>query len=343
MDVSNPKSDGATYKFTIELPQGIIFPAELNSLRMDREEFFQWIWDQFTDSGLVGVHEGTLLCEDAVEAGLETESWTVDSGEAPRERDWVGHVQQGKAELFFATEADALDARTILMCIPEVKTGPVVKQEQEDWDAQWKASFLNSGTGVPVPPFWQIMPPWAESKDSAIDSSRKVLKINPGAGFGTGTHETTQLCLEAIGDLSQPSSFSGKQALDFGSGSGILAIGLALLGAHVDAVEIDSLAIENAQENASLNEVQNQIVMTNGLHPIEKRYSVIVANILRPILIEFAESLVNRLEPQGALILSGLIEKDVEPVVTTYQSLLGPEYHSQVHSLGEWRSIVFRK
>jgi ribosomal protein L11 methyltransferase len=168
--------------------------------------------------------------------------------------------------------------------------------------------------------------------------------VNPGAGFGTGTHETTQLCLERIGELSLQQSLGGISALDFGSGSGILSIGLALLGARVDSVEIDSLAVENARENFELNQVSDQIRCYSDLSAVDQvgagKYKLIVANILRPVLMEFAKSLVDRLQPGGILVLSGLIEEDVAPVQKRYLELLAG-YQAVVSSKNEWRAVVF--
>ena len=294
---------------------------------MARDDFFAWIWREFSPAGLIGVHEGSLLSEEASQQGLEPESWTVDSGEAPRERDWVGVLARAKAQLYFKTREGAKSTAEKLALIPELEVGGVEEQKAQDWDAEWKASF----TGVKVKPFWDIIPPWT-----------RVLRLNPGAGFGTGTHETTQLCLEAIGEMG---SLEGKKVLDFGSGSGILAVAAALLGAQVDAVEIDPLAIDNATENAGLNQMQARIRFARELRPAATGYDLIIANILRPVLLEFAERLVSRLRPDGALILSGLIESDVAQVTERYQTLLRARQGSLQYAamqLAEWRALVWK-
>jgi ribosomal protein L11 methyltransferase len=284
------------------------------------------------------------LSEQAAEQGLETDSWTVDSGEAPRERDWVRHQNQAEIELFYSSLGEAEAAASLLKQIPELRVVAVEEQKHEDWDAQWKASFLNAGEGVTLSPFWRVVPPWVENKtvhESQV-LQEKLLKINPGAGFGTGTHETTQLCLEAIGESSFQNPLQDVDALDFGSGSGILSIGLALLGARVDAVEIDPLAIDNAIENAELNQVSTQIKFSQKLEPESKKYQYVIANILKPVLLEFSENLIARLSSGGVLILSGLIEKDVDPVVQEYARLLGGA-PVRVYAKNEWRALVFRK
>src|SRR5664279_3870288 len=109
-----------------------------------------------------------------------------------------------------------------------------------------------------VSPHWRVLPPWVEPDVRGHVDGVPIIRINPGAGFGLGTHETTQLCLLALGHFLR-SGFRPATVLDFGSGSGILAIGAALSGAKVEAVEINERAIENARENATLNHVEQLI------------------------------------------------------------------------------------
>ena len=326
------------FKLRLIIPRSVSFGEE----QVERDVFYDWVWSEFGDHGLLGIDEGTLLSEQAAEKGLVTESWTVDSGEAPRERDWVGAQDLITAELYFSAEEQAVAAASVLKELADLQVLGVEEQRVQDWDAEWKASFLNAGEGVKIPPFWRVVPPWVDEnslKDHPV--SEKLLRINPGAGFGTGTHETTQLCLQAIGQVSLESSLQGKRVLDFGSGSGILSISLALLGAQVDGVEIDPLAIENARENAQINKVVDHIQWTEDLNALSGRYALLVANILRPVLLEFAPLLVERLENlQNPVILSGLIESDLDSVIQVYAQLLKREPKS-ILSQGEWRAIVF--
>jgi ribosomal protein L11 methyltransferase len=321
---------------------GIPRQVKVEGRTLSREDFYSWLWEEFGGArGLQGVHEGTLLSEQAAEAGLETESWTLDAAEAPRERDWMAGQAWSEAEIYFATEAQARDAREHLSGFAELKLGDIREQKAEDWDAQWKASFLGNAGGVKVPPFWRILPPWVTAEEAKLDAGEVVLRINPGAGFGTGTHETTQLCLEAIGQRAQGRGMRGVRVLDFGSGSGILSIGAALAGGRVNGVEIDSLAIDNALENARLNGVESAVEYSRTLAAAQGTYPVVIANILRPVLIEFAPELVRRLDPAGGtLILSGLIEKDVAEVDARYSELLGGLRPSK-RELNEWRALVW--
>lgn len=338
----------SSFILTVSIPRVV----RVAGREFTREDFYGWLWEELGSQGLQGVHEGTLLSEEAAQEGLETESWTVDSGEAPRERDWLGGKAMAEAELYFATRADAEIARGALARLKDLALGEVREQEAQDWDAQWKASFLANPGGVQIPPFWRILPPWVGEKGSpelvaaGVRPGDVILKINPGAGFGTGTHETTQLCLEAIGETSQRNSLNGQPVLDFGSGSGILSIGAALLGAQVHGVEIDPLAIDNALENAELNGVAGRVRYSRSLEELADSagqtgpYPLVIANILKPVLLEFAPELVRRMPPSGALILSGLIEKDVADVAAKYSELLGGR-KPVCKERGEWRALVW--
>jgi len=311
---------------------------------VERDQFLEtlWAWFGSEEGGLLGIHEGTLLSEQAVELGLETDSWTVDSGEAPRERDWMAHQETSDIELYFASELQAQKAiERVGPATSLVFLGPF-EQKNQDWDAEWKASWK----GVSLGEDWSVTPPWEEpvAQDGHI-----ALRLNPGAGFGTGTHETTQLCLQAlaeVGRLISPSlpvsqRLKGVRVLDFGSGSGILAIAAARMGAEVDAVEIDPLAIDNARENASLNQVSHQVryhMNLESIQPNGQKYDLILANILRPVLVEFCSTLCGRLEPRASLILSGLIEADVSIIDSTYSSAMGVA-PVEVLSRNEWRAM----
>lgn len=338
------RMDGVYYKLILGVPKQVTLS---NRKKLDRDDYFTWLWKQLIPFGLQGIHEGTLLSEEASQQGLETESWMIDSAEAPRERDWIKGQDQIRAELFFSTHEDALGAKKKIELQGAHLTSPhsiqllgIEKHPIEDWDAQWKASFLGSPAGVKIPPHWRILPPWPLPGQTILPHE-KVLKINPGAGFGTGTHETTQLCLQAISE-NWPNSLAQPRILDFGSGSGILSIGAALLGGQVDAVEIDPLANDNARENAVINGVENQIHIQANLSsclstPI---YDLVIANILKPVLLEFATELTQRLAPQGKLILSGLIEKDVQEIQNCYSNLLATR-KPLIRALQEWRAIIF--
>lgn len=300
----------------------------------DFETICSILWDRFTDeeNGLLGIHEGTVLSDEAFEKGLETESFTVDAALAPKERDWIKEISEERI-LYFGTKEVAEKARELMMEFEGVIVSELLEQPVEDWDADWKASFM----GMDVPPFWVVRPPWNLEN---IDPEKKCLQINPGAGFGTGTHETTQLCLEQMATLVK----DGDRCFDFGSGSGILSIGAALLGAKVIGVEIDTLANDNARANTELNNanLKNKPVFFETLPKGLEPFDVVIANILRPVLIEFSDLLTHSLKKGGTLILSGLVENDLPEIRKVFTEKCGSSPLLE-KGLNEWRCVVFKK
>lgn len=307
----------------------------------DRDALLSALWDCASPFGLQGVNEGTILTEEAQTLGLETESWVVDAGLAPHERDWLGERAKGEAVLYFDSIEEAENARkAILESLPGVEFADAETLPVEDWNEAWRASFQGIEA---LPDFW-VLPPWR--KDADLPKAARVIWIEPGAGFGTGTHETTRLCLRALNEafLAEP-SLQGARALDFGSGSGILSIACAAMGAsQVLGVEIDSLANDNARENARTNGVEDRVRFQEALpSPDEGEFSLIVANILRPVLLTFSEALVSRLRPGGILVLSGLIESDLPAIRQGFYALLKEPDPFSLLEMGEWRALAWRK
>ena len=294
------------------------------------------------EASFFGVTEGILLSEEAHERGYETESWVLDEGMAPHERDWLAQEKTLSMIAYFQDEASCVQAKAWFMKEYELLKAPEVKAEEEqDWNAKWKASF----TGIDVDENLRVLPPWSEEFLIAKKNNelKGIIAINPGAGFGTGTHETTQLCLKLLKDVGD---LSGKVVLDFGSGSGILGISAALQGAkQVYCVEIDPLANDNARENAALNGVEKKIQFLDQIPEEIKngKVDVLVANILRPILLRFAPVIKNCLKPNSSeLVLSGLIESDLDQVITTYQED-GSPFAIKKYEQNEWRALWLRR
>jgi ribosomal protein L11 methyltransferase len=188
---------------------------------------------------------------------------------------------------------------------------------------------------VEIAPRWRIGP-----AQSAEEGNELHLVIDPGPGFGDGRHETTQLCLQAIAALAPRAG--AWRMVDFGSGSGILAIGAARLGAVVDAVEIDALAATHGERNARANGVSARIRHVRSLEGSRGAFDFVVANILRSVLVEHAGMLVARLAPGATLVLSGLVSTDVPEVSARYSPLLGDQ-RPEVYELGDWRALVWRR
>ena len=189
---------------------------------------------------------------------------------------------------------------------------------------------------IDIPPRWQIATPGQPPTEGKIS-----VVIAPGVSFGDGSHPTTQLCLQAIAALA-PRGQPGWRLLDFGCGNGVLAIGAARLGAVVDAIEIDPVAIAEAERNAQLNAVGDRVRVARTLDGVIGPFELVVANVLLPVLLEYASGLVGRLALGGALVLSGLVGTDVPPISARYAPLLDG-LRPEVHELDGWRALVWRK
>jgi ribosomal protein L11 methyltransferase len=193
---------------------------------------------------------------------------------------------------------------------------------------------------IDIPPRWRIVEPGASIAEQGTGTGGIPIVLEPGVGFGDGTHPTTVLCMQAIAALS-PRQSSPWRMLDFGSGSGILSIGAAKLGAEVVGIEIDEQAIEHARDNAQLNSVSAHLRFARSLEPTDGQFELVVANILRRILLDFAPPLVERLGPSSTLVLSGLVSTDVPEVSARYASLLEGR-RPEIYERGEWRALVWR-
>ncbi len=190
-----------------------------------------------------------------------------------------------------------------------------------------------------VPPRWEILTEDAVASASP-DAGVRAIRLAEGPGFGDGRHPTTQLCLQALAALAPRAR--AWRLLDFGSGSGVLSIAGALLGATVDAVEIDALAVAHAERNLRANGVAGAARQVPSLGEAAGPFDFVVANILRGVLVAHAEPLARHRAPGGTLVLSGLVSTDVPEVGAKYAALLGGA-RPEVYERGEWRGLVWRE
>ncbi len=172
--------------------------------------------------------------------------------------------------------------------------------EDEDWANAWKQYFkpIRIGKRIVIKPSWEFFLP---EKDDLI------LEIDPGMAFGTGGHPTTKLCLEALEDLVKP----GMTVADIGTGSGILSLAAARLGAEVVfATDIDLLPRKIARENVRLNELEDviQILEMDDFQARARDCDLIVANIVANTIIELASAIAPRIKPGGIFIASGIVD-----------------------------------
>lgn len=205
--------------------------------------------------------------------------------------------------------------------------------ENQDWNEKWKENFkpLRVSDNLIVLPDWEEIP---------AGEGEVQLIINPRMAFGTGHHETTKLILQLLPSHLVP----GQNVLDAGTGSGILAIYAALLGAaRVVAFDNDPVAVENARENFVLNGVQDKIeIFTAEAGPQGgDKFPLILANINRNVLLQLAQNFYSCASGSGKLILSGLLQEDFKQVNERY-SKIGWRLIKEKRE-GEWLALVFEK
>lgn len=184
--------------------------------------------------------------------------------------------------------------------------------QQQDWATSWREFFGVVDTGGRV----VVVPTWIEHESAP---GQMVIRLDPGQAFGTGHHETTRLCLRALEDAVSP----GCSVLDVGTGSGILAIGAALLGAGpILGIDIDPIATKVALENLHENGMAGRIEIQTGVLAADHgtRYDVVVANINRDANLGLAGTFGNVVEPGGTLLLSGILAEDASTVRAAMES-----------------------
>lgn len=177
---------------------------------------------------------------------------------------------------------------------------------EEDWANNWKQYYKPTRIGKNV----VIVPQWENYKAENGDT---VVCMNPGAAFGTGTHETTRLCIEFIEEIVTPDT----HMLDIGTGSGILAVTALKLGAKsAEGIDIDELAAKVAIENAALNGVENKLKAYKGdlAQGVEGKFDLITANIVADVIIRLAPDVPRHLAENGIFVASGIIDTREEEV-----------------------------
>ena len=245
----------------------------------------------------------SVSVEDADAHTVAEQALFGEPGMPPPKEGW----QRSRLLALFASEALAQEAATLLQAQeffePCLLQGVNAVPEQ-DWVRLTQSQF------APVeitPEFW-IVPTWHEPPAQATH----VIRLDPGMAFGTGTHPTTRMCLRWI--ATHP--VAGQRVLDYGCGSGILAIGAARHGAtSVDAVDIDPAAVQSAQANAQANQVSLQI----GLPDLASgQYQTVLANILATPLRVLAPLLCAFVQPGGSLVLAGILDRQAEELQAAY-------------------------
>lgn len=227
---------------------------------------------------------------------------------------------------------------------PFPKPSITVSQEDDSqWKDKWKDHFqaFRIAEDVIIKPVWEETPAFAKKEDI-------IVEIEPGSAFGTGTHETTQLCLLALRRYLTPST----SILDAGCGSGILAISALLCGAgSAFCLDIDPSAVEGTRENARRNNLDSSRIQavhadilaeTDRIHQIcKKPFDIAVANILADVIIPLSDCIGDFIKPEGIFISSGILAERADSVEA---ALL--QNHFQIlekNTMGDWISFVAKK
>jgi ribosomal protein L11 methyltransferase len=222
--------------------------------------------------------------------------------------------QRSVVTALFADEASAMQAVTWVMAQDawrdQVQVQTMQTLAEQDWVRLTQAQFSPMSI---TPDFW-VVPSWHEPPAQA----QKLIRLDPGLAFGTGTHPTTRMCLRWLAQQAPALSSHWSRVLDYGCGSGILAIGAALYGAvQVDAVDIDPCAVQATQANVKANAVATQ-VQTGLPDRAQGRYALVMANILATPLKLMAPLLCAHTLHHGHLVLAGILERQADELKAAY-------------------------
>lgn len=213
----------------------------------------------------------------------------------------------------------------------DIGSGKVEYEEvkEEDWANNWKKYYKPTkiGNKMVVKPIWE---------EYNADEEEMVIEIDPGMAFGTGTHETTRMCVASLEKYIKEDTV----VFDIGTGSGILAIAAAKLGAkHAIGVDLDPVAVESAKENVGYNKLNNiEILEGNLLDVVEGKADLVVANIIAEVICILVDDVKKVLNKNGMFITSGIIHDRVQMVIDKLESA-GFEV-VEANKDGEWNCIV---
>ncbi|MFJ6411497.1 50S ribosomal protein L11 methyltransferase [Terribacillus saccharophilus] len=210
----------------------------------------------------------------------------------------------------------------------------VSEVDEEDWSTAWKKYYKP----VKISEKFTIIPTWEEY--TPVASDEVIMELDPGMAFGTGTHPTTVLSVQAIERYIN----KGDIVIDVGSGSGVLSIAAVLLGAeHVHAFDLDDVAVNSTKINAELNQAADRITASanNLLEGVEVEADVIVSNILAEIILKFTDDAFKLIKPGGLFITSGIISQKKGDVK---DALIASGFDIvEVNEMEDWVAIIAKK
>ncbi|MGB3101694.1 MAG: 50S ribosomal protein L11 methyltransferase [Psychrobacillus psychrotolerans] len=210
----------------------------------------------------------------------------------------------------------------------------VQEVDEEDWATAWKKYYHP----VKISNRFTIVPTWEDYE--RVNTDELIIELDPGMAFGTGTHPTTVMCLQALEKTVQTES----SVIDVGTGSGVLSIGAAKLGASkIHALDLDEVAVRSAIENIALNKVDHIVRVTHGnlLDNVDEQADIVVANILAEIIMTFTDDAFTIVKEGGLFITSGIIATKKDDVRESLQHA-GFEIE-EVMMMEDWVTIISRK
>ena len=262
-------------------------------------------------------------------------AWLEEEQEAPHKLILRSYLPEGKWTTGLQEEIEAyLDRLATIFPAgplkPEVKTRRI---DEEDWATKWASLFQ---------PF-RIGSVWIRSslKNVQLSPGEQEIILDPGEAFGTGLHESTQLCLKSILEL-RPNLGENASVLDLGTGSGILAMFAAKSGfTDILALDVDRAAVETARRNIAANGLEHSIQVSNGpLSHVKKRFALIVANLSATIHKSLGEAIRSHLEADGWLVAGGLLAGEGTMLSRSWHAT-GLELVAQT-ARNDWECLIFR-
>ncbi|WP_017728411.1 50S ribosomal protein L11 methyltransferase [Halalkalibacterium ligniniphilum] len=204
---------------------------------------------------------------------------------------------------------------------------------EEEWATAWKKYYkpVKISNSITITPTWEEYEP---------QPGETVIELDPGMAFGTGTHPTTVLCIQSLEKVMK----GGERVVDVGTGSGVLSIAAAKLGAtEVLGLDLDEVAVKSAQMNVKLNKAQDVVTVRQNhlLESVKGPYDLVVANILAEVIVRFVDDAAAVLKAGGIFITSGIIKRKKEEVKDT---LLQHDFEiEEVVEMEDWVAIIARK
>jgi ribosomal protein L11 methyltransferase len=205
---------------------------------------------------------------------------------------------------------------------------------EEEWATAWKKYY----NPVKISEKFTIVPTWEDYQP--VSSDELIIELDPGMAFGTGTHPTTVLCIQSL----ERTVRTGDRIIDVGTGSGVLSIAAAKLGAgQIEALDLDEVAVNVARQNIELNKVQDivKVRQSNLLDGVEGEADIIVANILAEVILRFVDDAYDIVKKDGFFIASGIIQQKKESVK---EAMLDAGFNIvEIMAMEDWVAIIAKK